>query len=83
MEQELMKSARFDEPDSLEIIDIWVEPEILQCRVCGVALSNADELRLAGIPPRLEFTQNGTPWGLITLSAPPDDFYDEGPWTAD
>ena len=78
-----MKSARFDEPDSLEIIDIWIEPETLQCRVCGVALSNTDELRLAGIPPRLEFTEKSQPWGLVMLSTPPDDFYDEGPWTVD
>ncbi|MBD2896213.1 hypothetical protein amrb99_51570 [Actinomadura sp. RB99] len=37
-------------------VEMWLEPMGLICHVCRLTLSNADELRVAGIPERLEIT---------------------------
>jgi hypothetical protein len=85
LEQELVKTGRLDMPEDLEIVALWIEPEDLQCRVCGVTLSNADELRLADIPPRLEIDANIRMFQSDGRadSEVPDGFIDDGPWTID
>jgi hypothetical protein len=52
-EHELVKTRLLDMSEELRITDVWVEPNGLVCRVCGVALQGAEEMRLAGVS-RLE-----------------------------
>ncbi|MCO5999791.1 hypothetical protein [Actinoallomurus rhizosphaericola] len=40
------------------LVDVYIEPKTLTCRVCDVALAGMDELRVAGIPDRLEIEEN-------------------------
>ena len=84
IEQELVESRRYDEPDGLEITDLWFEPDRLQCAVCEIRLLTADEVRHVGVPNRVEITANIRrflpPWNN---SGTPDDLIDQGPWTSD
>ncbi|WP_242886695.1 hypothetical protein [Actinomadura litoris] len=46
-----------DTPEEVaSLVDVWLEPMGLLCHVCRLSLGHADELRLVGIPERLEIT---------------------------
>ncbi|MBD2896215.1 hypothetical protein amrb99_51590 [Actinomadura sp. RB99] len=80
-DREFVPSRRHDEPDDMELVALWIEPEDLQCGVCGVHLSSTDEVRLAGIPSRLEI--DDVRMYMTDGLEVSDDFYDNGPWTVD
>ncbi|MDL4815989.1 hypothetical protein [Actinomadura opuntiae] len=72
------------ESEDPNIPAVWLQPEELHCHVCGVSFSNADEMQLAGVPPRLEIDGNVRAYlgGRVADFQVPDDFA-EGSWTVD
>jgi hypothetical protein len=47
---------RIEEVASL--VDVYIESRVLTCRVCGIDLAGADELKAAGVPLRMEVVEN-------------------------
>jgi hypothetical protein len=57
--EELGPMDRLEEVASLT--DVYLDTRGLACHVCGLTLTNADELRVAGVASRLELTKSVWP----------------------
>ncbi|MFI6803040.1 hypothetical protein [Streptosporangium canum] len=44
--------------EHVELVDIYLEPRMLRCGVCGLELQEAEEITAANITPRIEITRN-------------------------
>lgn len=84
-EQAVVETGLLDLPEDLVTLALWIVPDDLQCRVCGVRFTGADEVKLAGVPERLDIDQKIRMFlgGQRTDFELPEDFYDEGPWSID